>query len=312
MKNTLTLTVSAIALATSFLSCAPKDEKMLVGGAATTVQTLNIESNKAESAKYLAFALDRAFDGLALVKAVLTPEYAAQQKLTVSADKFETDILDMNTGSYLESKTTGQFAGSLNYAIEKLEKDEDGKVTVLVLKSENSKLETKHFKDSSLKGSFVSSNNMNDRIIVTKGARERSYVLTIEKTEELSLSKNVTAYSNIQAKLEFAWDGSVEMLKEAVKVTAVRINARMHGARTGAITLKDTNASLLVKLDDCVSASGELNIIRDNKVLKGQAPAALPTTLVSLYDSSLTMDNNTSLAQACSSRPRVDLTRFIR
>jgi hypothetical protein len=112
--------------------------------------------------------------------------------------------------------------------------------------------------------------------------------------------------------MEFAWDGSAEMLKEEIKVSALRINGRMHGARTGAIMLKDSNANLAVKLDACVSATGELNIVRDGKVLKGETPAVLPVTTVKLEDSSLTMNGVTSAAQACSSRPKVDLTRFIR
>lgn len=313
MQKTLVLTISSVILTTSLFSCAPKDDKILSGGANSgNLQVLNIESNKAESARYLGVSLDRAFEGLALLKAVLNPEYAASQKVTVSSDKFEPDVLDFNTGSYLESDVKGQFSGRINYAIEKLEKDQDGRVVTLVLKSENMKLESKHFKDNSGKGAFVAANNMNDRIVIAKGVRERSYVLTIEKNEELSLAKNSVAYSNTQVKLEFAWDGSSEMLNEAVKVQAIRVNARMHGARTGAITLKDTNANLSVKLDACVSANGELNIVRDSKVLKGQKPTVLPVTVVKIEDSSLTIEDSVSQALACSIRPRVDLTRFIR
>ena len=313
MQKTLVLTISSVILTTSLFSCAPKDDKILSGGAnAANLQTLNIEKNKDESAKYLAVSLDRAFEGLALLKTVLNPEYATVQQVKIAANEFEPDVLDFNTGSYLESEVKGQFSGRLNYAIEKLEKDQDGKVTTLVLKSENSKLEMKHSKDNSGKGAFVTSNNMNDRIVITKGVRERSYVLTIEKTEELSLAKNSLAYSNIQIKLEFAWDGSSEMLNEAVKVQAVRINARMHGARTGAIMLKDVNANLSVKLDSCVSANGELNIVRDGKTLKGEKPTVLPVTVVKIEDSSLTIEDAVSKAQDCAIRPRVDLTRFIR
>lgn len=313
MQNKLVLTLAATLVTTSLFSCAPKDDKILTGAnSPANLQTLNIESDKAESARYLAVSLDRAFDALALLKSVLNPEYAAQQSISVTTDKFETDVLDMNTGSYLESKTSGQFSNSLNYAIEKLEKDQDGKVTTLVLKSENMKLETKHFKDSSLKGSFVTSNNVFDRIVITKGVRERSYVAVIEKNEELSLAKNTVAYSNAQIKMEFAWDGSSEMLNDAIKVTAIRINARMSNARTGAIILKDLSPVLSVKLDSCISANGELNIVRDGKVLKGETPAAQTATLVKLEDSSLTMEKASSPAQACSSRPRVDLTRFLR
>lgn len=315
MQNKLVLTLSTVILTTSLFSCAPKDDKLLTGGrngGSGDVQTLNIESDKTESAKYLAVSLDRAFEGLALLKSVLNPEYASLQKVAVSSDKFEPDVLDINTGSYLESDLKGQFSGRINYAIEKLEKDQDGKVVTLVLKSENMKLETKHFKDASAKGSFISSNNMSDRIVISKGVRERSYVLTIEKTEELGLAKNTTAYSNIQIKLEFAWDGSSEMLNEAVKVTAVRVNARMHGARTGAITLKDVNPNLTVKLDSCLSANGELNIVRDGKIPKGQKPAEAKATLVKIEDSSLTIENSISKALSCDIRPRVDLTRFLR
>lgn len=315
MQNKLVLTLSTVILTTSLFSCAPKDDKLLAGGrngGSGDVQTLNIEGDKAESARYLAVSLDRAFEGLALLKSVLNPEYASLQKVAVSSDKFEPDVLDINTGSYLESDLKGQFSGRINYAIEKLEKDQDGKVVTLVLKSENMKLETKHFKESSQKGPFISSNNMSDRIVISKGVRERSYVLTIEKTEELGLAKNTTAYSNIQIKLEFAWDGSSEMLNEAVKVTALRVNARMHGARTGAITLKDVNPNLTVKLDSCLSANGELNIVRDSKILKGQKPSVLPVTVVKLEDSSLTIENSTSKALSCDVRPRVDLTRFLR
>lgn len=313
MQKTLVLTLSAVILTASLFSCAPKDDKLQsANGGNVNVQTLNIESDKAEAARYLGVSLDRAFEGLALLKSVLNPEYAVLQKVSVSSDKFEPDVLDMNTGSYLEGTQNGQFSGRINYAIEKLEKDQEGKVTTLILKSENMKLETKHFKESSQKGPFVSSNNMTDRIVISKGVRERSYVLTIEKTEELGLSKNTTAYSNTQIKMEFAWDGSSEMLNEAVNVTALRINARMHGARTGAIMLKDTNVNLAVKLDSCVSADGELNIVRDGKIPKGQKPMDQQVTLVKIEDSSLTIEQAFSKALPCDIRPRVDLTRFLR
>lgn len=314
MQNKLVLTLSTVLVTTSLFSCAPKDDKLLSGnnGGSANLQTLNIESDKAEAAKYLGVSLDRAFEGLALLKSVLNPEYASSQKVSVSADKFEPDVLDLNTGSYLEGSQSGQFSGRINYAIEKLEKDQDGKVITLVLKSENMKLETKHFKDNSQKGAFISSNNMSDRIVISKGVRERSYVLTIEKTEELGLAKNTTAYSSTQIKLEFAWDGSSEMLNEAVKVTAVRINARMHGARTGAITLKDVNPNLTVNLGSCLSATGELNIVRDGKIPKGQKPAEVKATVVKIEDSSLTIENSSSKALSCDIRPRVDLTRFLR
>ncbi|WP_409477519.1 hypothetical protein [Pseudobdellovibrio sp. HCB154] len=315
MQNKLVLTLSTVIVTASLFSCAPKDDKLLTGGnrsGSGDVQSLNIEKDNAEAARYLGVSLDRAFDGLALLKSVLNPEYAKLQNLSITTGKFEPDVLDMNTDSNLESELTGQFAGRINYAIEKLEKDQDGKVVTLVLKSENTKLETKHFKESSLKGPFISSNNMSDRIVISKGVRERSYVLTIEKTEELGLAKNTTAYSNTQIKLEFAWDGSSEMLNEAVKVTAVRVNARMHGARTGAITLKDVNPNLTVNLGSCLSANGELNVVRDGKTLKGQKPAEVKATLVKLEDSSLTIDNSSSKALDCASRPRIDLTRFLR
>ena len=315
MQKKLVLTLSVAILTTSLFSCAPKDDKLLTSGrngGSGDVQTLNIEGDKTEQARYLGLSLDRAFEGLALLKSVLNPEYAKLQNLSITSGKFEPDVLDMNTDSYLESEVKGQFAGRINYAIEKLEKDQDGKVVTLVLKSENTKLETKHFKESSLKGPFISSNNMSDRIVISKGVRERSYVLTIEKTEELGLAKNTNAYSNTQIKLEFAWDGSSEMLNEVVKVTAVKVNARMHGARTGAITLKDVNPSLSVKLDSCVSANGELNVVRDGKTLKGQKPTEVKATLVKIVDSSLTIENSTSQALDCSIRPRVDLTRFLR
>lgn len=314
MKNQFVLALSTLIVSAAMTSCAPKDEKLITGGAAGLVQaqSVNIESNKAESTRFLAVSLDRAFEGLALVKAALDPEYAAASKISNNDDQFETDVLDLTTGKRLEATQSGQFSGKINYLIEKLDKDQDGKVTALVLKSENSKLETKHFKDTTGKGSFVSSNNMNDRLVVSKGVRPNSYVLTIEKTEELSLAKNTVAFANTQIKLEFQWDGSVEMLKEAVKVTALRINARMHGARSGALILKDIAPVLEVKLGECISATGELKIVRDQKNKIGEKPAQLPVTLVKLDDSSLTLENLTSKAQACSSRPRVDLTRYIR
>jgi len=147
MQNKLVLTLSTVILTTSLFSCAPKDDKLLTGGnrsGSGDVQSLNIEGDKAESARYLGVSLDRAFEGLALLKSVLNPEYASLQKLSIAAGKFEPDVLDMNTDLYLESELKGQFAGRINYAIEKLEKDQDGKVVTLVLKSVNTKLETKH------------------------------------------------------------------------------------------------------------------------------------------------------------------------
>ncbi|AZZ37121.1 hypothetical protein CIK05_10060 [Bdellovibrio sp. qaytius] len=313
MKNQFVLALSTVIISASLFSCAPKDDKIQsAANALVTAQSVNIESDKKESARFLAVSLDRAFEGLALVKAVINADYAKVQNLATNDDQFETDILDVTTGKHLEGTQTGQFSSRVSYTIEKQELNQDGKLTLLVLKSENTKLETKHFTDATAKGAFVSSNNMNDRLVITKGVREKSYILTIEKTEELGLAKNTTAYANTQIKLEFSWDGSKEMLDQAVKVTAVRINARMLGARSGAITLKDISSALEVKLDACISATGELKIVKDNKTKIGEQPAELPVTIVTLDDSSLTMDGVSSKAQACNVRPRVDLTRYLR
>ena len=313
MKNQFVLALSTLIISVVLTSCAPKDEKLNPPNSGSVqIQSINIEGNKLESARFLAVSLDRAFEGLALIKAVVNSEYASTQKLTINDDQFETDILDVTTGKSLEGAQVGQFSSRLNYTIERHDVDQDGKSTLLVLKSENTKLETKHFTDATLKGSFVSSNNMNDRLVIAKGVREKSYVLTIEKTEELSLAKNVVVYANTQIKLEFAWDGSKEMLDQAVKISALRINARMHGALSGALILKDISPELEVKLGDCISATGDLKIVKDVKNKIGEKPTELPVTLVKLEDSTLTIDGVTSKAQACDVRPRTDLTRFIR
>ena len=313
MKNQSVLALSTLIVSIALSSCAPKDEKLnSPSGGSVQTQSVNIESNKLESARFLAVSLDRAFEGLALLKAVVNAEYATSQKLAKNDDQFETDILDVTTGKRLEGNLAGQFSGRVNYTIEKHDVDQDGKVSLLVLKSENTKLETKHFVEASGKGSFVSSNNMNDRLVITKGVREKSYVLTIEKTEELSLAKNVVAFANTQIKLEFTWDGSKEMLDQTVNVSALRINARMHGARSGALILKDISPVLEVKLGECISATGDLKIVKDVKNKIGEKPAELPVTLVKLEDSTLSMDGVVSKAQACSMRPRIDLTRFLR
>jgi len=316
MKNqfvsALSTLIVTVTVTVALSSCAPKDDKLVSPSALAQIQSLNIESDKKESARFLAVSLDRAFEGLSLVKAVLNSDYATAQKLAKNDDQFETDILDITTGKRLEGTQAGQFSTKLNYTIERQDLDQDGKVISLVLKSENTKLETKHFTDASGKGSFVSSNNMNDRLVISKGVREKSYILTIEKTEELGLAKNTTAFANTQIKLEFTWDGSKEMLDQTVKVTALRINARMHGARSGALILKDISPVLEVKLDECISATGELKIVKDAKNKVGEKPAELPVTLVKLDDSTLTMDGVTNKAQACSSRPRTDLTRYLR
>lgn len=312
MKNQYILALSTLIVSAALSSCAPKDEKLVLPGGLVQTQTVNIESNKLESTRFLAVSLDRAFEGLSLLKAAVNADYATAQKLSKNDDQFETDILDVTTGKRLEGTQVGQFSTKVNYTIERQDVDQEGKLTLLVLKSENSKLETKHFMDASGKGSFVSSNNMNDRIVISKGVREKSYLLTIEKTEELSLSKNVVAFANAQIKLEFQWDGSKEMLDQAVKVTALRINARMHGARSGALILKDISPVLEVKLDECISATGDLKIVKDSKNKIGEKPTELPATLVKLEDSTLTMDGVVSKAQACSLRPRTDLTRYLR
>lgn len=313
MKNQYVLALLSFIVTAALFSCAPKDDKLMPGGVGSVqAQALNIESNQLESTRFLAVSLDRAFDGLALTKAVVNADYAAAQKLTVSGEKFETDVLSISTGFYLEGSQAGQFSGRINYIIEKLEKDQDDKVTLLVLKSENMKLETKHFLDGSGKGPFVSSNNMNDRIVISKSAKEKSYLLVIEKTEELGLAKNTTAFVNTQIKLEFAWDGSKKMLEEAVQVTALKINARLHGARSGALILKDMAPVLSVKLDSCISATGHLNIVKDAKNKIGDKPTELPVTPVKIEDSTLTMDGMISRAHACGVRPRTDLTRYLR
>lgn len=296
-------------LALSMFSCQPKDEKLSRPGSGG----VGLSSKSISPADYnnlIAISFDRVGESLALVKAALSPAYADVNQLTVEGvqgrDIVNTDsqlVVKNKDKSVLKSNDSAKSETRYNHIVESLIKDENGKVLRVILRAdESTKIENRGYKIQGKKQPFFKSITMNDRSEVSK-LSDDTYLLTIIKTEEVSPSQFETSYLNSQIQIKFAWDGSLAGLDQEIKILGVSLNARSHNLKTGAVSLKGSGDLSLRITDQCVSLSGQINLVK-----KDQENG----TIVDINDStiSISAQNYQSVAQPCESRPYVDLTRL--
>jgi hypothetical protein len=323
-KMRLNLVLSMTAIATMLVACQPKDVTVLKPGEAMVNSNGSGGANSAETSKLLAVAIERQFEPIYLLKAILNPQYATEQGLVLITDAItqEQTLSTINNLKIIDTPTYfSEYA--LKYEVQALVKDANGNVTLLLLKNKATEFiqttgniktgkKDKNGKDINVNyGSKGKSEFISIKLTTTPGV----YALKVARADETNSAadKQNSVVSAVEA--TFEWDGSVAALDNEVpmKLTTLmidRLGNKKAILKYDKITLENP---VLVKVGTCVSARGSLTL--GVKIIEKGADKMTPPkyteTLINLDDSSMEIGDFKSPAKDCATRPVIDLTRML-
>lgn len=323
-KMRLNLVLSMTAVATLLVACQPKDVTVLKPGETMVNSNGSGGANSAELNKLLALSLDRQIEPLYLLKAILNPQFAADQGLILNTDA-TTQVSTLTTVSSLKVLTAPGYYSeyALKYEVQALDKDANGQLTLLVLKNKATEfIQTAGYiktgkKDKNGKdiNTNYSSKSMSEFISIKLTSAPGVYSVEVARAEETNSAADKKNYvvSAIVSTIE--WDGSVAALDNDVpmKLTALKIDRL--GNKNAFLRYDQITAAapILVKIGTCLSATGSVTL--GVKVIEKGADKMTPpkynNTTVDLNDSSVQIGNFSSPAKECTTRPVVDFTRLI-
>jgi hypothetical protein len=324
-KMRLNLVLSMTAVATMLTACQPKDVTVAkIGEATVNSNNSNSGANSAEVSKLLAVAIERQFEPIYLLKAILNPQYAAEQGLILNTDP-TTGEQTLSTVNNLKVIDTPSYFSeyALKYDVQALVKDANGNLTLLVLKNKATEFiqttgnvktgkKDKNGKAVNINyGSKGKSEFISIKLTTTPGV----YSVKVARAEETNSAadKQNSVVSAVEA--TFEWDGSVAALDNDVpmKLTALmvdRLGNKKAILKYDKITVENP---VLVKIGTCVSATGSLAL--GVKIIEKGADKMTPpkynNTVINLNDSSMTIGAFQSPAKDCANRPVIDLTRML-
>lgn len=319
MKLTTIKLTPLIIVAMGVVACAPKDQKMTAGGN-TNVTQQSAPMSAVEHNKLLAVTLDQMTLPVVILNAFLNPQLAEKHGLIVEEAEISDDVSSKKI-TLIRSKETlikkanqlFSFENAINYQVESLQRNEEGQLIELVLKSNDSiRLESKGVLKGAKRPTDFLSNNLTERINLTLQPKTNEWLVVMNKIEETNSFRDRQTFINSQIKFKFEKIEGTSNFQE-VKIKAVKLNVSRRGAKSGGFTLVDKNAQLTIKLSEqCASLNGGLQQTRVVGRTKTD-PGTEVTTHYELKDSSLNILEDQFLlpAQACESRPLVDWSKML-
>lgn len=324
-KMRLNLVLSMTAVATMMTACQPKDVPVAkIGDTSVSTNNTAAAANSAEVSKLLAVAMERQIEPIYLLKAILNPQYAAEQGLILNTDANtqEQTLSTINSLKIIETPTyKSEYA--LKYDVQALVKDANGNLTLLILKNKATEFiqSTGYIKtgkkDSKGKdininyGSKAKSEFISIKLTQTPGV----YSLKVARAEETNSAadKQNSVVSSIES--TFEWDGSVAALDNQIpmKLTALMVDRLGNKKAILKYDLITAEQPILVTAGTCLSATGSvaLGVKIVEKGATKMTPVKYNNTVVNIVDSTMTIGNLVSQAKECATRPVVDFTRLL-
>lgn len=319
-------------LALEIFSCQPKDADLraLAASVKTNQNNTNtsvppvMEMTDAETNTVFALSLDRMAESVFLMKAVLSPEFAAAHFLNLRQEA-NVESSDELPDTFLESVTLVpqldplsqqtevlqkmNTIALLNYKVDELSIDVSGKLRKLVLVKNIFKSVTAKGDLNTKKGDF-SIKNISDRISVRLTADENIYLIKISRVDETSSKSDKNTTLNYEAKFKLAWSGDIAGLNSEMSISNISMRVDRLGAKTGQMNFANNQQNLTLKVGQCVSLNGRLSL--STSLSHSEQKMTNPTELV-VTDSTFEIPNLKfkSMAQPCEVRPVVDLTRML-
>lgn len=321
----LNLVLSLTAVATILTACQPKDVTVSKGDNTVNSNNANGGANSTEVNKLLTVAIERQFEPIYLLKAILNPLYATEQGLVLNTDAVtqEQTLSTINNLKIIDTPTYfSEYA--LKYEIQSLVKDANGNLISLLLKNKATEfiqttgnIKTGR-KDKSGKEIYINygSKGKSEFIAIKLTTTPGVYSLKVARAEETNSAADKQNSVVLAVESTFAWDGSVEALDQAVPMTLTTLMVDRLGNKKAILKydLITVATPVLVSVGTCVSATGSITLgvkIVDKSADK-MTPPKYKNTVVSLNDSSMDIDGSfSSPAKECSVRPVVDLIRLL-
>ncbi len=311
MKNVLCISLLSVLLLTT--ACQPKDSKIETGNANTN-NGLTIQSSDFDSAELLSLTIDRQVEALHLLKALLNPDYAAANKLAVTGELSQTlaTVVSADGKSSVHAKAEGskKFEYGVNYQIIKLEKNEIGAVTEVVLKNNS----TVSMQSKGVNGKTDVQSKARIELITIKSLSDvNNYSVSIDRLDETNSLAEKKNFINISISYDFKWDGMVDSLNNELIVKTNSFYASRVGTKNTELKYRKIEANLAVKLDQCISINGSMKLVVDSKD-RNLKPTEMNVVLIDSSFGSTLPANGASLlieAASCENRPVVDLTKLL-
>lgn len=320
MKITFNLVLTMTAVATVLASCQPKDVTINKPGA-VSVNTNSTGNNLSgvEINKLLALSLDRQVEPLHLLKAVLNSQYASAHGLMVTIDPV-TQVKKLTAINSLQTFDTAKYSSeyALNYEIQSLSQDINGKLISMVLKNTAGTVnQSKGVIKNTSKGTDYSAKSVTEYVSVLATANANEYTVTSDRVDDSGSAADKQSYIFSSIVSIVTWDGTVAALDSDLPLKISQFKVDRKGAnKTGFLSYQEFASTMTVKLDQCISSNGTVTLTQSS-VVKGTEKMTPPTykkvdTVVTVTDSTYQVGSAfTSAAKDCATRPVVDLTRLL-
>jgi hypothetical protein len=149
-------------------------------------------------------------------------------------------------------------------------------------------------------------------------AIEGEYSVVYDRIDETNSKADRKTALDVEMVSSLQWDGLAESLDSDLKVKLTSLAIERSGNKEGFLKFETIESDLTVKLDQCASVNGTIKLVQkfDTKEKDPVTKMTIPrfvTSSVVIVDSSVSITERAfnSNAQACESRPVVDLTKML-
>lgn len=295
-------------------SCQPKDITLNPKG--TNANNASVSTlSSTDSDKMLALSLDRQAESLHLLKAVMNPAYAEAHGLEIVDG-----TLRSKNGKVILDAPTRSSQYVINYQIKKMDLDAKGKLISLLLKNKAGVVsESKGFIKSTTPGgkpTDFSIKAMTEFISIDLSANENEYAIEIDRVDETNSKADGKTTLELDMSSSVQWDGTESTLDKDLSVKLLTLSTERRGSKAGSLKYETIESNLTVKLDDCTSVNGTIKLTQKIDVTDANGKMTIPkfiSSSVVITDSSMSVSERgfASAAQACETRPVVDLTKML-
>ncbi len=294
-------------------SCQPKDVTVTRPGNSGNVNTNSANLSSLEFDKLLSLSLDRQFEAIHLLKAVLNPTYAESKNLKVSKDKSETITIKLlNVPKYDKKTVRDESFYFVDFEVQALHLDENGKLISLVLK--NAPTKTPNSISFNAAGADFSSKALNEFISIRVGTTSNEYIINFDRLDDTSSKADRQSNLIVTGVATLTWDGMVESLDQPLRISLNKFYVDRKGNKTGFMRFSSVvSKDLIVELNNCIIVNGNITLTQR---INAKTGAFDKISSVNYTDSSLVMTDGTRStfsysAKECAHRPIIDFTKLL-
>lgn len=313
MKKTKLKLVLLMTVSMGFLfSCQPKDVAVARPGSTNANGQATASMTSTDYDKMLALSIDRQFEALHIVKSVLNPAYATAHSLQSAVDtNGKVNKLKPTKGPQIVKAEDYNGAYYINYDVQALEFDADGKLSLLILKNVlGSVAESKAVLIRGTTQTDISNKGVNEYIVVKPTTNVGEYSLSVDRYDEMNSKAERQNFFIVSGSSTLTWDGLVASLDQALPMKLTTLNIDRKGYKVGNMKFDSiVSNNLTLTLGDCASVTGNITLTQK---IAGKTPRTIISDFSYIDSSSSMSDGRYSYkARDCASRPVIDYAKLL-